>query len=96
MCVNKLYISSPVSDVITAIEISSTTVMLNWTPDLGENSSYGIFVYGEPSSIVTVNTSEVQITNLTAGNFYNIQLLAYRNNVLLYGYSSDITLYTRK
>ncbi|KAM9316128.1 tenascin-X-like [Gastrophryne carolinensis] len=85
-----------VSDIITAIHISTTSVQLNWDPYIGANSSYIISVYGEPYSNVTVNTTEVQINNLTAGNFYRIQISAFRNNIFLYGYGGEITLYTRK
>ncbi|CAJ0961211.1 unnamed protein product, partial [Ranitomeya imitator] len=84
-----------VLDNITATLITTTSVQLNWNPDAGENTTYSISVYGEPSSTWTVNTTAIQITNLTSGNFYKIWVSAYMNNLLLYGYGGEISLYTR-
>ncbi|XP_069582810.1 receptor-type tyrosine-protein phosphatase beta-like [Ranitomeya imitator] len=88
-------ISVLVADNITATLITTTSVQLNWNPDAGENTTYSISVYGEPSSTWTVNTTAIQITNLTSGNFYKIWVSAYMNNLLLYGYGGEISLYTR-
>ncbi|XP_068137347.1 receptor-type tyrosine-protein phosphatase beta-like isoform X2 [Hyperolius riggenbachi] len=88
-------ISLLVSDVISSTSITTTSVDLSWEPYAGVNATYRISVYGEPSSILTVNTTEVQITNLTCGNFYRIQISAYHDNSFLYGYGDEITLYTR-
>ncbi|KAM4043754.1 receptor-type tyrosine-protein phosphatase eta-like [Anomaloglossus baeobatrachus] len=88
-------ISVLVADNITATLITTTTVWLIWNPNPGENTSYSVSVYGEPSSNWTVDTTTIQITNLTSGNFYNIQVAAYINDLLLYGYGGEISLYTR-
>ncbi|XP_056421478.1 receptor-type tyrosine-protein phosphatase beta-like [Hyla sarda] len=88
-------ISVLVADNITATLITTTAVWLNWDPYVGENSSYNISIYGEPSSTWTVNTTELQITNLTSGNLYRIQVSAYENDELLFGYGGEISLYTR-
>ncbi|XP_077343739.1 uncharacterized protein LOC143988218 isoform X2 [Lithobates pipiens] len=88
-------ISILLSDVINATLIYTTSVWLSWNPYAGVNSSYRISVYGEPSSNLTVNTTQVYLNNLTAGNFYMITISAYINNTILYGYGGDIALYTR-
>ncbi|XP_077137836.1 receptor-type tyrosine-protein phosphatase beta-like [Ranitomeya variabilis] len=88
-------ISVLVADNITATLITTTSVQLNWNPDAGENTTYSISVYGEPSRTWTVNTTAIQITNLTSGNFYKIWVSAYMNDLLLYGYGGEISLYTR-
>ncbi|XP_073485015.1 tenascin-X-like [Aquarana catesbeiana] len=88
-------ISILLSDIINATLIYTTSVWLSWNPYAGVNSSYRISVYGEPSSNLTVNTTQVYLNNLTAGNFYTIKISAYINNTILYGYGGDIALYTR-
>ncbi|XP_069583137.1 tenascin-X-like isoform X2 [Ranitomeya imitator] len=80
---------------ITATLVTSTSFWLNWDFNIAENTTYSISVYGEPSSTWTVNTTAIQITNLTSGNFYNIQISAYNRYMVLYGYVGQIILYTR-
>ncbi|XP_077146334.1 tenascin-X-like [Ranitomeya variabilis] len=80
---------------ITATLVTTTSFWLNWDFNIAENTTYSISVYGEPSSTWTVNTTAIQITNLTSGNFYNIQISAYNSYMVLYGYVGQIILYTR-
>ncbi|XP_073445542.1 receptor-type tyrosine-protein phosphatase eta-like [Dendrobates tinctorius] len=80
---------------ITATFITTTSFWLNWDSYFGENTTYSISVYGEPSSTWTVNITAMQITNLTSGNFYNIQISSYNRYMGLYGLVGQISLYTR-
>ncbi|XP_073529219.1 receptor-type tyrosine-protein phosphatase eta-like [Phyllobates terribilis] len=79
---------------ITATLITTTSFWLNWYSYFGENTTYSISVYGEPSSTWTVNTTAIQIINLTSGNFYIVQISAYNRYTLLYGFDGQISLYT--
>ncbi|XP_075194613.1 receptor-type tyrosine-protein phosphatase beta-like isoform X1 [Anomaloglossus baeobatrachus] len=79
---------------ISATLITTTSFWLHWDPYIGDNITYNISVYGEPSSTWTVNTTTIQITNLTSGNFYNIQISAYNRYMQMYGYVGRISLYT--
>ncbi|XP_072000221.1 receptor-type tyrosine-protein phosphatase eta-like [Engystomops pustulosus] len=88
-------ISILVAENITATLITNHSIWLTWDSYVDENTSYHISVFGEPSSNLTVNTSEVQITNLTSGNLYTIKISAYKGDSILYGYGGEISLYTR-
>ncbi|XP_069829639.1 receptor-type tyrosine-protein phosphatase beta-like [Dendropsophus ebraccatus] len=83
-----------VAENITATLITKTSLWLSWDPYGGQNTTYSISVYGEPPSNRTVNTTAVQITNLTSGNLYKLQVSAYESNDLLYGYGGEISFYT--
>ncbi|KAM4043758.1 receptor-type tyrosine-protein phosphatase beta-like [Anomaloglossus baeobatrachus] len=80
---------------ISATLITTTSFWLHWDFNIAENTTYNISVYGEPSITWTVDTTTIQITNLTSGNFYNIQISAYNRFWPLYGYVGQISLYTR-
>ncbi|XP_040205587.1 titin-like [Rana temporaria] len=89
------HISVAVSDVFSVTIIYSTSIQLNWDIYAVKNATYIISVSGEPSTYKTLNTTEIQIYNLTAGNCYTFAISASLNTFFLYGYGGEITLCTR-
>ncbi|XP_031757761.1 titin [Xenopus tropicalis] len=80
---------------ISATYISNTSVLLSWEPIIDLNISYKISVYGSPTSYLTLTNATLFIDDLTPGNFYTIQISAFKENMIIYGYGGDISLYTR-
>uniref|UniRef100_A0A803JVT4 Fibronectin type-III domain-containing protein n=1 Tax=Xenopus tropicalis TaxID=8364 RepID=A0A803JVT4_XENTR len=80
---------------ISATYISNTSVLLSWEPVIDLNIYYNISVYGSPTSYLTLTNTTLFIDDLTPGNFYTIQISAYKEDKLIYHYVGEISLYTR-
>ncbi|KAE8603612.1 hypothetical protein XENTR_v10014390 [Xenopus tropicalis] len=83
------------SDTLSCTNISTNSMTLLWDTVSEPNISYTINVTGSPPWNWSNSTSEFMLQNLIPGNLYIIQLSAYQENNLLYGYGGQISVYTR-
>ncbi|XP_075427105.1 receptor-type tyrosine-protein phosphatase beta-like isoform X2 [Ascaphus truei] len=83
------------SDILSSTDVSTSSVRLVWELREGQQISYRINVDGIPTSNWSGTSQEALIEGLIPGNLYTFQISAYEGNNFLYGYESEISLYTR-
>ncbi|KAE8603609.1 hypothetical protein XENTR_v10014387, partial [Xenopus tropicalis] len=67
--------SSPIQN-LTVVEVLSSSAILKWSPPVTGASGYNVFVFGSPSSEMTVSSTEATLNNLIPGNYYIVIITA--------------------
>ncbi|XP_016091647.1 receptor-type tyrosine-protein phosphatase eta-like, partial [Sinocyclocheilus grahami] len=77
---------------ITAADITTSSVLLNWIKPNGQSSRYRVEY--ENNSVTTENTS-IKINNLTSGAQYTFRVFAVAADHVTEGRANQISLYTK-
>nr|XP_046249269.1 receptor-type tyrosine-protein phosphatase beta-like isoform X6 [Scatophagus argus] len=81
---------------LTASDITTSSVFLNWTEPEGQSSFYRVqWTDGNFSGTAKVNETHLNITNLTAGVQYEINVTAVAADGITEGQSTAVTQYTK-
>ncbi|XP_041651491.1 receptor-type tyrosine-protein phosphatase beta isoform X4 [Cheilinus undulatus] len=90
------YTKPAVVDNLSAVEITTSSVCLNWTKPEGENSFYRVqWENGDMNQTKTVTETSINITGLTAGVQYDISVTAVAGDNTTEGESSTVSKYTK-
>ncbi|KAM8953085.1 titin-like [Pelodytes ibericus] len=87
-------ISVILSDTLSSLDITTTSVKLVWEHLNIPQINYSITVFGIPTQSWSGPLEEVTFSGLTPGNLYTFRLSAYQGNSTLYGYGGQISLFT--
>ncbi|XP_069075026.1 tenascin-X-like isoform X1 [Pleurodeles waltl] len=79
---------------LSAINITTHSVILTWLPSDGNRSSYSIQVIGEPSTSLLAPKESVLIEALTPGNLYTFLVSVLVTNNPMSGKNVSISKYT--
>ncbi|XP_069053830.1 tenascin-X-like [Lepisosteus oculatus] len=79
---------------LTASNINTSSLLLNWTAPSGNVGSYRVEVSGPTAQSLTVSTSSVQITGLSPGSNYSLQVVAVAADNVTVGSPVSITTFT--
>ncbi|XP_069053831.1 receptor-type tyrosine-protein phosphatase eta-like [Lepisosteus oculatus] len=79
---------------LTASDITTSSLLLSWTAPSGNVGSYRVEVSGPTAQSLTVSTSSVQITGLSPGSNYSLQVVAVAADNINFGAPTSITTFT--
>ncbi|XP_029471954.1 receptor-type tyrosine-protein phosphatase beta-like isoform X2 [Rhinatrema bivittatum] len=80
---------------LNVLNISTTSVFLNWSRPVGNNSFYQIQVKEVPSTIINVSSESVSVDGLTPGMKYTFIIIAFAGDNVTHGNWSQTSTYTR-
>uniref|UniRef100_W5MAX4 Fibronectin type-III domain-containing protein n=1 Tax=Lepisosteus oculatus TaxID=7918 RepID=W5MAX4_LEPOC len=102
---NNVNVGAPVSITIftvpgsitnlTASNITTSSLLLSWTAPSGNVGSYRVEVSGPTAQTLTVSTSSVEITGLSPGSNYSLQVVAVAADSVTVGAPVSVTVLTR-
>uniref|UniRef100_A0A8C4TBE1 Mucin-3A-like n=1 Tax=Erpetoichthys calabaricus TaxID=27687 RepID=A0A8C4TBE1_ERPCA len=80
---------------VTIHNIMTNSISLSWTPPVGNPASYIVEVAGTTASNVTAYSASANVTGLTPGSIYTLQVVALAQDNLTEGDAVAITAVTK-